>query len=195
MKTTLLRNLKIAGLAVLALALGACSSTPMKAYSGSVLPAEQTAIVRSGPYTDLVSVDGMKVRGLSVAVLPGKHTIEMKPSDNQEAYAYTSQYLYYSLVTGTVTLDTVPGHTYQAYVHIAPEPRDMEERSYGAADRAYGAQEGKTIDTSDSGYAWRGYVEDKTASKRVAATDRLPLAVYPRSYPGGFVGGASTMIR
>ncbi len=77
------RHWKIMVLLVAVLALSACAGTT-KGYSGPILPADQTAVVRSGPYTDVVATDGVKVSGLRVALLPGKHTIEIKPSDNQQ---------------------------------------------------------------------------------------------------------------
>ena len=66
-------NLIVAALMMGAsLLLGACSTAPMQAYSGPALPPGQTALIIGGFHTDLVSVDGMKVSGSSVAVMPGR---------------------------------------------------------------------------------------------------------------------------
>jgi len=170
MNNMVFHNLKIVALGMAVFALGACAGASMQGYTGPALPAGQTALVRSGPYTDLVACDGMKVPGLSVAVLPGKHAIEMKPSDQLDIYGYDGAYFFYSRITGSVTFTAEEGRKYLAYVNIAPEPATDEEVG--------------------TGYAWTGYIEDETTHKRVARTDRLRLEVEPRGYPGG-TGGAA----
>ena len=158
------RYLEIAALGAVLLAMTACANTPFKTYAGPALPAEQTAVVGSGPYTDLVAVDGTRVSSLSVAVLPGTHAIEMKPVDNID-YGYQGPYYFWSLVTGSVKFTAEPGHKYQVYVHIAPAPYSEE--------------------LTGSGYTWTGYVEDRTVDKKVGWTERLPLQVEPRNYSTG----------
>lgn len=170
-------KLLIVGLAVLAL--NACSSTPAKMYSGPALPADQTAIVRSGAYTDIVSIDGAGVSGTKITVLPGKHTLEMKPHEQiDSAYNYYApgNYFFYSNVNGRVDFTAEPGRTYQVYANMTAGPHTG---GYGTEnDVEYGTH-------LATGFTWTGYVVDETAHKRVARTDTLPLEAYPRSYSAG----------
>ena len=158
------------GIMVVALAFFAqtAGAAAAKGYAGPLRPADETAVVRSGAYTELVSSDGTKVPGLSVAVLPGEHTIVMKPSYPTDNYEFMGAYFFYSLVNGSVTFNAEPGHEYVAYVSTA-------------AGSAKGYDEDSPTGT---GFAWVGYIEDKTAHQRVAKTERLPLEAFPRS-PGG----------
>ncbi len=61
------------------LLLASCTGFTLKGYTGPTLPADQTATVRSGAYGNIVRCDGLKLASsqLNVAVLPGKHTVEM----------------------------------------------------------------------------------------------------------------------
>ena len=53
-----------------------------------------------GFHTDLISVDGMKVSGSSVTVMPGAHTVVLRPGSGQEnSFGYQPGYHFYSLVT------------------------------------------------------------------------------------------------
>ncbi len=160
---TILHDVRIMALVVALFALGACTGMPMKGYSGPVLPADQTALVQSGPYTDVVASDGVKVPTLSVSVLPGTHTIEMKPNEPPSDSDYVGPYFFYARNIGSVAFTAEAGHTYVAYVDIAPAP--------------------STEDEVGTGYTWAGYVKDETTGKRVAWTDRLRLEVEPRAYP------------
>ena len=156
MKNMAFHNLRIVALGMAVLALAACAGTPMQGYTGPVLPAEQTALVRSGPNTDLIACDGAKVPGLSISVLPSVHTVELKPDDQQQNYLQTG-FLFRSNVTGSVSFTAEAGHRYMAYASIAPAPSSDEEMG--------------------TGYTWVGIVEDETTHKKVARTDKLPLNV------------------
>jgi hypothetical protein len=151
-------RLGIIALGMAALALAACAGSPMKGYTGPVLPAEQTALVKTGPYAELVACDGVKVSALRVAVLPGERTIEMKPSDQQLDYKRTG-FVFRSKVTGSVSFTAEAGHTYVAGVSIVAAPLTDEDIG--------------------TGYTWIGTIEDETTHKRVKRTDRLPLDVLP----------------
>ncbi len=157
--------LAIAGMALLALS--ACA--PMKGYPGPALPAGETAIVRSGPYTDLVSVDGMKISGLSVALLPGPHTIEVVPSELDQPYE--GWWVVGSAVKGVVGFVALAGRSYRASVEFAPRSAPGYE-DYSA-------------------WSWVGSVQDETTGARVAQTASLPLAAYPYSYRGGGIASFS----
>jgi hypothetical protein len=165
MTNMVFHNLRIVVLGLAAFALGACAGTPMQGYTGPVLPSDQTALVRSGPHTDIVTCDGVRVSGLSVAVLPGEHTIEMNLTDRPDTDGYFGAYFFYSMGTGSVSFTAEAGHKYTVYVNAAPAPATEEEVG--------------------TGYTWAGYIEDETTHKRLARTDRLPLGVEPRGYPGG----------
>ena len=158
MRNMVFHGLGIIALGMAALALAACASAPMKGYTGPVLPAEQTALVKTGPYAELVTCDGVKVSALSVAVLPGEHTIEMKPNDQQSDYTQTG-YMFRSKVTGSASFTAEAGHTYVVGVSIAAAPLTDEDIG--------------------TGYTWVGTIEDGTTHKKVKRTDRLPLDVLP----------------
>ncbi len=155
MRNMVFHNLRIVGLGVAVLALAACAGEAMKGYTGPVLPADQTALVTRGPYTDLVACDGTKVSGVGVTLLPGVHTIEMKPNNQQQNYTV----LFHSTVIGSVSFTAEAGHRYLAYVSISPAPPTDEE--------------------AGSGYTWTGIIEDKATHRKVARTDKLPLFVEP----------------
>jgi hypothetical protein len=174
MKDIVFRHLKTLALVVAVFALSACAGISTQGYSGPALPADQTAIVNSGAYTDLIASDGMKVSGMRVAVLPGRHTIVMKPSDNQDAWGYGA-YFFYSRVTGSVEFTAEAGHTYRAYVAIGPAPDTTEESGMGYAGAG----------STDTGFTWIGYIADETTGKKIARTDRLALQAEPRGYPTG----------
>jgi hypothetical protein len=174
MRSSVFRHLKTLALVVAVFALSACAGTSMQGYSGPALPADQTAVVRSGPYTDLIASDGVSVPGMRVAVLPGRHTIVMKPSDNHDAWGYGA-YFFYSRVTGSVEFTAEAGHTYLAYVNIGPAPETTEESGMGYA----------SAESTDTGFTWIGYITDSTTGKKIDRTDRLALQAEPRGYPSG----------
>ncbi len=156
----LLRNITMVGLVIAFLLTAACSQAVIKAYQGPELPADQTAVIKTGAYTELVAVDGQNVRTQrNVAVLPGPHTVQMKIIESQEPMY--DQYWYYSYVNGEVNFAAQPGHTYQVSISFVPSPFPLS-----------GAQ--------DSGFRWVAYVRDTTAHRLVARTDYLPVEVWPR---------------
>jgi hypothetical protein len=158
----------VLSLGIMVLALGLLGQTACavatKGYTGPVKPADETAIVSSGPYTELVSTDGTKISGLKVALLPGEHTVVMKPSYSIDNSTYMGAYFFYSNVNGSVTFNVEPGHRYVAYVTTSAGP--------------------PTEDNTGTGFIWVGHIEDRTTHQKVAKTDRLPLEAYPRT-PGG----------
>lgn len=177
MRTSVFPHWRIMVLMLALLTLSACAGTT-KEYSGPVLPASETAVVRSGPYTDLVAIDGRKVSSLSVALLPGKHTVEIKPTDNLQAYGYGyGAYYFYSRVTGSIEFTAEPGHTYLVYAAIATAPTTED------SDTGY-----SVTGSTDTGFTWSGYITDETAGRRLARTDTLALQAEPRFYPGGTSG-------
>lgn len=169
---------RILVLSLAVLALGACSTTPTRLYSGPALPVEQTAVVKGGPYTDIVSVDGVPVSGDKVVLLPGVHNVAMRPSEqlyNDYDYYGPGNYIFYSRINGTAQFTAEPGHIYEVYADMTAAPPG----GYGnGSDMGYG---GKA-----SGFIWTGYVTDKTMHKRVARTEVLPLEAWPR---GNSTGG------
>jgi len=156
------------------------SMASQQGYAGPAKPADETALVRSGAYTEIVSVDGTKVSSLNVTVLPGEHTVVMKPSypvDNN----YATPYFFYSLVNGSVTFKADAGHTYVAYARTSAGPSTEDQSAAG-----YASME----DQTGSGFTWVGYIEDKTDHERVAKTETLALQAYPRTW--GYGGSAFT---
>jgi hypothetical protein len=174
----LIRNLEIGSFILMALmVLGSCSTAPTQVYSGPALPANQTALITSGFHTYLVSVDGVKVPGLSATVTPGTHTVVMRPADDLVTpYGYNQAYYFYSRVDGTVACVAQAGHTYRAEVNVG-NPRHEQEP-------------GEEI--SGTGFVWNGYIEDRTAETRVARTESMPLYAEPRGIPTNAPGGLFT---
>ncbi len=168
----------ILGLGIMVLVLALFAQTPSaaatKGYAGPAKSADETALVRSGAYTELVSYDGTKISSLSVTLLPGEHTVVMKPSYPIDNSQYMGGYFFYSLVNGSVTFNAEPGHQYVAYVATTAGP----------------TKEYETGSEMGTGFTWVGYIEDKTVHKKVAKTDVLPMEAYPMT-PGGY--GSSFM--
>jgi hypothetical protein len=157
----MLRSVTTAGLvAAVFLLTAACSQTGIKAYQGPEQPAGQTALIQSGAYTELVAVDGQQVKTQrNVAVLPGRHTVQIKIVESQEPMY--NEYWYTSYMNGDLHFTAQPGHTYQVSISFVPSPFPLT-----------GSQ--------DSGFRWLGYVTDRTVQRVVARTDYLPVQVYPR---------------
>ncbi len=102
--------------ALLALILAAsCANTMRKGYEGSPLGAEETSIIASGPYTEIKRCDGVTLKSseLSVAVLSGKHTVEIAFPPR-----LTDNAFYYSNVTSLLTFDAEAGHRYLAVAYL-----------------------------------------------------------------------------
>jgi hypothetical protein len=102
-----------AGLALLLVS--SCASVIKQGYEGAKLPTDRTAVIQSGPYTDIEGYDGTQLgsRWLSIAVLPGRHAIEVAFPPRLTGNAF-----YYSDVTGLVTFDALAGHRYVAYAYL-----------------------------------------------------------------------------
>jgi hypothetical protein len=99
-----------------------------------------------------------------VAVLPGEHTLHMRPAEQDQP---NQAYIFYSWVIGLVEFVAEAGHRYRVYVDFVPTP--------GPADEEKG-----------SGFTWIGYVLDKSTGQKIANTGQLPLGVEPRRFPTGF---------
>jgi hypothetical protein len=167
------RNVRTAFLGVLLLAVVACAATTTREYTGPTLPNDQIALIESGPYTHIERVDGQGIPTLRIGVLPGEHSVELRPAEQEQPYR---EYLFYSWVTGSVRFRVEAGHRYLVYVDFVP--------ASGPADEQKG-----------SGYTWIGYVLDKSTGRKVANTGRLPLGVEPRLVPGGTILPMDTMRR
>jgi hypothetical protein len=76
-----------------------CAVAPMKGYSGSDLPASDTAIIESGPNITIEKCDGIRLgfSRLDVIVLPGNHTIEISSITRPEGDMY-----FYSLAQDSI---------------------------------------------------------------------------------------------
>ena len=156
-------SVRVMVLAIFLVGLTACASTTTREYSGPELPADQTALVESGPYTEIEVVDGRAVGALKVAVLPGTHSVALRPSEHGQPIR---DYWFYSRSTGSVSFNAEAGHRYLVYVDFVPDE--------GPADEQKG-----------SGYVWIGYVLDRATGKKIANTGKLPVGVEPRIWPGG----------
>lgn len=97
------------------LLMSSCTGVMKQGYEGNLLPADGKAIIQSGPYTNIERYDDTKLgsRWLSVAVLPGRHTIEVAFPPRMTDVAF-----YYSDVTGVVTFEAEAGHRYIAYAYL-----------------------------------------------------------------------------
>jgi len=156
------------------------SMASQQGYAGPAKPADETALLKSGAYTEIVSVDGTKVSSLNVTVLPGEHTLVMKPSYPVDGN-YATPYFFYSVVNGSVTFKADAGHTYVAYARTSAGQSTENQSAAG-----YASME----DQTGSGFTWVGYIEDKTDHERVAKTETLALQAYPRTW--GYGGSAFT---
>jgi hypothetical protein len=160
MKNTFIKHMKVAAVALVILTVKACANMPTQVYTGQALPSDQTALVESGSYTNIVSLDGQSISGLNAAVLPGTHTMEIKP-DGQPY----REYLFWPRSNGLLTFAADAGHKYLVYVDFVSPPVPVEE--------------------AGTGFVWIGYVQDERTGERIAKTDPLPLGVERREYPTG----------
>ena len=167
----------IAALGILLLALTACATGVTKEYGGPALPEDQVALIESGPYTHIEKIDGQRVATLRATVLPGQHTAEMRPAEQEQPYR---EYIFYTHVSGSVRFGVEAGHRYLVYVDFVP--------TKGPADE----EKGSGYTEKNSGYTWIGYVLDKSTGKKIANTGPLPLSVEPRVFPTGLPSGGAT---
>jgi tetratricopeptide (TPR) repeat protein len=117
-----LHCVKVLAVAVSLFLVGACSTAPMKGYTGPERPPSETALVKSaGAGTSIERCDGKKVTSNSVAVLPGDHTIEMSYFDRaSESYSANNAFLKFTAEAGHTyildrTLSSQPGR-YEAFI-------------------------------------------------------------------------------
>lgn len=137
---------------MLFLLLGSCAGA-MQRYSGPLLPADRTAIIKTGFYASMERCDDVRpgpFQSSGIAVLPGKHTVEV---------AFRRQVLgnrvLYSEVTGLVTFVAEAGHTYSVNANLVAESAFLGLIKYN--------------------YDWRGYVVDQGTGETIAVTtDALP---------------------
>jgi hypothetical protein len=158
------QNMRMIAVGIVLLAVSACAAATTSGYTGPTLPGDQTALIESGPYTNIEKLDDQTITALRVSVLPGEHTVVMRPAEQEQPYR---EYLFYSRVSGAVKFVAEAGHRYLAYVDFVPAP--------GPADEAKG-----------SGYTWIGYILDKSTGGKIANTGPLPLGAESRSFPAGF---------
>jgi hypothetical protein len=151
-------------LAVQFLGFTACSFGTTQWYGGQGKPANETAIIESGPYTNIEAIDGKAVTGLKIAVLPGTYQVSIKPGEPDQQPL--GPYLFFSRVIGSISFNAEAGHTYMVYVNFLTEKKPADE-------------------IKGSGFVWVAYVVDQSAGKRIAQTDPLPLEAEHRGWPTG----------
>jgi len=142
------------------LLLASCAGT-MKGYPGSALPSNETAIIKTGPYARMLKCDDQAIgpSQLKVAVLPGKHTIEMGFVRQLRANR-----VLYSRVTGSVTFQAEAGHTYSVDAELVIDK--------------------KWLGLAAGEYDWQGYVKDQGTGQTIARTLE-PLPVRTEWIPNG----------
>jgi hypothetical protein len=153
------RDTAIAIFAAIVLLLSACSPHATKAYQGQELPGNQTALLQSGPHTEIISLDGHRVASQTVSVLPGHHTITMRILENRPPMS--PAYAFYSLSDASVDFIAQPGRRYVASVDVVGSPFPVSGEK-------------------DSGFRLVGNVRDMTANQVIAQTDYLPVGAWPR---------------
>ncbi|OPY63357.1 MAG: hypothetical protein A4E57_03810 [Syntrophorhabdaceae bacterium PtaU1.Bin034] len=146
---------------ILLLLLAACSPAVIKGYPGPTLPGNQTALVETGAYTVIEGFDGQRATGDAVVLLPGPHTLHIRPNEYQQPM---SQYWFYSPVIGSVNFNAEAGHTYRVYVDFVVAP-------------------GPVAEEKGSGFRWVGYILDRSTNRTIANTGLLPLDAEPRIPP------------
>lgn len=154
----ILRTVTSTFLTILLAVLAACAPTVMKGYPGPVLPDSRIARIETGAYTAIEAVDGLSATSDTVDVLPGNHTIVVRPLEYQQP---ASQYWFYSMVAASVNFVAEPGHSYQVHVEFVVAP-------------------GPAAEEKGSGFRWVAYVVDRPGNLTVAKTDLLPLEARPR---------------
>jgi len=134
------------------LALASCAGT-RKGYPGPALPSNETAIIKTGAYARMLKCDDQAIgpSQLKVAVLPGKHTVEIGFLRRVRANR-----ILYSRLTGSVTFQAEAGHTYVADAELVIEK--------------------KWLGLAGGEYDWQGYVKDQGTGQTIARTlEPLPV--------------------
>lgn len=153
------RDLAMAMFGIGFLLLSACTHV-MKAYPGPELPGTQTALLQSGAYTQILSLDGQPVTSQKVSILPGPHSVVILIFD-EEPTPISVEYAFSSLSDGTVNFVAEPGHQYVASVDVIASPFPISGQN-------------------DTGFRWVGYVSDRVNNQIIAQTEYLPVGVWPR---------------
>jgi len=133
---------------------GSCAET-MEGYSGPVLPAGETALIKAGFNADILRCDDVRLSPsqLNITVLPGKHTVEI--SFRRQ---WVGDKLLHSDVTGSITFAAEAGHTYSVNANLLP----IKEWAGLVAHE----------------YDWRGYTKDQGTGQTIAITsEALPVRV------------------
>jgi hypothetical protein len=149
---------------VMFLGLTNCAVVTTQWYEGQGKPANETAIIETGPYTNIEAIDGKTVNALRIAVLPGTYQVSIKPGEPDQQPL--SPYLFYSRVTGSISFTAQAGHTYMVYVKFLTEQKPADE-------------------IRGSGFVWIAYILDRSVDKKIAQTDPLPLEAEHRGWPTG----------
>ena len=135
--------------------LASCGGLTLKGYTGPTLPADETAMVRSGAFANIVRCDGLELSSsqLKVAVLPGKHTIEMTMRRQMIGFK-----LFHSDVIGSATFIAQAGRRYLVDVELVPQD--------------------KWLGVVASEYDWAGRILDEGTGETMAVTTgALPVKV------------------
>jgi hypothetical protein len=135
--------------------LASCGGLTLKGYTGPTLPADDIATVRSGAFANMVRCDGLDLSStqLKVAVLPGKHTIEMTMRRQLIGFRF-----FYSDVVGSATFIAQAGRRYLVDVELVPQD--------------------KWLGLVASEYDWAGRILDEGTGETMAiTTEALPVKV------------------
>ena len=125
---------------------GSCAAT-MNGYPGPSLPASETALIKTGFDADMLSCDDVRLAPsyLNIAVLPGKHTVEISLRRQ-----WVADKLVHSDVTASITFVAEAGHTYSVNASVLP----TKEWAGLVAHQ----------------YDWQGYVKDEGTGQTIAIT-------------------------
>jgi hypothetical protein len=131
---------------------GSCSVPTMKVPEDHGLSPRVAAVIRSGAFTQIESVDGTRVASpyLDVIVPPGTRTVEIAFGRR-----LLGNKLLYPIGTATVRLFAEPGRTYAVNTEAVPESSWMGVVVWQ--------------------FAWIAYVTDKMTGQTVVQSDPLPL--------------------
>jgi len=133
---------------------GSCAGT-MKGYTGPLMPAGETALIKTGFYADILRCDDIRLAPsyLNIIVLPGKHTVEISLRRQ-----WVGDKFLHSEVTGSITFAAVAGHTYSVNANLLPK-----KEWAGLVEHEYD---------------WQGYVVDQGTGQTIAiTTEALPVRV------------------
>jgi len=131
---------------------GSCATT-MNGYTGPSMPPDETALIKTGFNANLLRCDDVQIPSsyLNIAVLPGKHTVQLSLRRQ-----WIADKLLYSEAVGSVTFVAEAGHTYTVNASLLP----IKEWAGLVAHE----------------YDWQGYVKDLGSGQTIAITaEALPV--------------------